>query len=63
VTVDHDKCTGIGICESLQPERFEIRDDGSLDLLRTDVAPDEVAQLEEIVRACPTAALQLVTEL
>jgi ferredoxin len=61
VVVDREKCTGIGICESLAPDRFEINDDGELVLLQAEVSADEVAELEGVVQACPTAALRLVS--
>jgi ferredoxin len=59
IILDRDKCTGLGICESIAPEHFEIDDDGSLVVLRHDVRADEQDTLEEAVRACPTAALRL----
>jgi ferredoxin len=59
VVVDHDKCTGLGLCESIAPEFFEIQDDGSLVLLRGEGAEAERGQLEEAVRSCPTEALRL----
>ena len=33
ITVDRVKCTGLGICESLAPNVFEVDDDGDLVLL------------------------------
>jgi ferredoxin len=59
VTVDWDRCTGIGLCESLDPERFEIADDGTLKVLRDGVTDAERTQVEEAVRLCPTGALKL----
>ncbi|GAA2862292.1 ferredoxin [Pseudonocardia halophobica] len=59
VCVDYDKCTGLGLCESLAPEFFEVQDDGSLELLQTEGAESQRAELEEAVRACPTEALSL----
>ena len=61
VTVDREKCTGIGICESLDPDRFEINDDGELEVHDAQVDPGVQAEMEEIVRSCPTAALRLVS--
>jgi ferredoxin len=62
VIVDREKCTGIGICESLDPDRFEINDDGELEVINDAVDPGEVAALEEIVQACPTGALRLASQ-
>lgn len=60
VVVDYDRCSGLGLCESVAPAFFEVADDGSLLLRRADVAPDEVDQLREAVSGCPTGALSLV---
>jgi ferredoxin len=59
VILDRDKCTGLGICESIAPDHFEIDDDGELVLLRTDVPDGERETLEDAVRSCPTGALRL----
>lgn len=59
VCVDYDKCTGLGLCESLAPDFFEVDDDGSLLLLQEEGSEDQRAELEEAVRACPTEALRL----
>lgn len=60
IVVDRGRCTGIGICESISPERFEVDDDGTL-IVRGDlVTPDTLADIEDAVRSCPAAALSLV---
>lgn len=60
ICVDRDKCTALGVCESLEPSRFEVNEDGDLDILIEDVDPQDVARMEEVVKACPTGALSLV---
>jgi pyruvate,orthophosphate dikinase len=60
IEVDRVKCTALGVCESLAPERFEVNEEGTLDLLQPDVPSDEVERMQEIVKACPTGALSLV---
>ncbi|HWU21786.1 MAG TPA: ferredoxin [Nocardioides sp.] len=60
MTVDFDKCTGLGICESLAPAFFEVNDDGDLVLLREDITDAELQEVEEAVAGCPTEALQIV---
>jgi ferredoxin len=62
VTVDREKCTGLGICESLAPDVFEIDDDGTLVLNEDAVSRVDVADIEAAVDGCPTAALRLVRE-
>lgn len=59
IELDRTKCTGIGMCESVAPDFFEIDDDGELVMLRDAVDGAEVADVEAAVQACPTAALRL----
>lgn len=60
VTVDFDKCTGLGICESLAPDFFEVNDDGELLVLKEDIDDSELQEVEEAVSGCPTEALRIV---
>jgi len=59
VVVDFTKCTGLGICESLASDFFEVNDDGDLVLLKEDISEDELSALEEAVAGCPTEALRI----
>jgi ferredoxin len=59
VTVDFTKCTGLGICESMAPNIFEVDDDGKLVVLKDDVTDDELQSVEEAVAGCPTEALRI----
>ena len=59
VSVDFAKCTGLGICESMAPNIFEVDDDGKLLLLKDDVTDDELQSVEEAVTGCPTEALRI----
>lgn len=59
IIVDRTKCTGLGICESLAPDAFEINDEGEL-VLKTEEVPDgQLADVESAVSGCPTEALRL----
>jgi ferredoxin len=60
IVVDRGRCTGIGICESISPDRFEVDDDGTLIVRDALVTPDGLAEIEDAVRSCPAAALSLV---
>lgn len=60
VTVDFDKCTGLGICESLAPDFFEVNDDGELIVLKEDIGDADLQEVEEAVNGCPTEALRIV---
>jgi ferredoxin len=59
VSVDFAKCTGLGICESMAPNIFEVDDDGKLLLLKDDITDDELQSVEEAVAGCPTEALRI----
>ncbi len=60
ILVDRSKCTGLGICESLAPEHFEVDDDGHLVLLDENVTDETLSGVEEAIAGCPTEALRLV---
>jgi len=59
ICVDHGKCTGLGICESLAPDYFEVDDAGDLVLLKQDIEPADLQALQEAVDGCPTEAIHL----
>jgi len=59
ILVDYDKCTGLGICESLAPDHFEVNDDGDLVLLEERVSDEDIQAVEEACAGCPTEALRL----
>jgi ferredoxin len=59
IQVDRGRCTGIGMCESVAPDYFEVDDDGTLILHRASVSGNDTELVEDAVRACPAAALSL----
>ncbi len=59
IVVDRARCTGLGICESIAPDYYEIGDDGTMILHIDSIRPGDEALIEESVRACPTLALTL----
>lgn len=62
IHVDRGRCTGIGMCESIAPDFFEVEDDGRLTLHRETTDEDTAEAVAEAVRACPALALTLVDE-
>ncbi|HWI31284.1 MAG TPA: ferredoxin [Microbacterium sp.] len=60
VAVDRTRCTGIGICESIDPHRFEVDDDGSLIVHDDSIPEGQAEEIEHIVASCPAAALSIV---
>jgi ferredoxin len=59
VQVDRERCIGSGACEALAPDVFEVDDDGVLVVHRSEPADDELPDVGDAVRACPTRALSL----
>ena len=59
IVVDRDRCTGLGMCEGIAPDVFEVGDDGALALHLEEVPPDREDEMREAVGACPTEALSL----
>jgi ferredoxin len=62
VELDRARCTGLGICEAMAPDFFEVQDDGSLTILRADVDAASLDEVNGAVASCPTEALRLVLE-
>jgi ferredoxin len=62
VVVNRTRCIGIGICESIAEEYFEVNDDGSLTVLQESVSSDDLGLVREAVLGCPGRALTLVEE-
>jgi ferredoxin len=60
ITVDRDRCDGVGICEGCSPEIFEVDDYGDLVLKTEDVPEDLREAVADAVVSCPTNALRLV---
>jgi ferredoxin len=58
IKVDRNKCSGIGLCEAMCPDFFEVDDGGRLQFVQGDeVADDARDQVDVAVAACPTGAL------
>ena len=59
VTADLERCVGSGACEALAPDVFEVDGDGVLVVHRPEPGDDELRDVQDAVRACPTRALSL----
>jgi ferredoxin len=62
IVVDRNKCSALGICESLAPELFEVQEDGSLTILDERPGEDMRAAAEAAVEGCPTEALAIIDQ-
>lgn len=59
IVVDREKCTGLGMCESVAPDVFEVGDDGVLVLHSATVPEGREDEMRDAVESCPTEALSL----
>lgn len=59
IEVDRDKCEGLGMCEAMASDFFELDDDEVMHVL--DETPDESdrGHVNAAVQACPVLALTL----
>jgi ferredoxin len=61
IVVNRTTCAGIGICEGIDPERFEVQADGKTHVLKGDLEDDEALEVaRDAVARCPTQSLQIV---
>lgn len=60
IEADRTKCEGLGMCEAMSHEFFEVGDDGFVSVL--DVSPAEEHRKEVLaaIDSCPVLALKLV---
>ncbi|HSX68231.1 ferredoxin [Nocardioides sp.] len=59
IDVDRSRCEGLGMCEAMAHELFEVGDDGFVVVL--DEAPDEGQRsfIRAAIDSCPVSALSL----
>ncbi len=59
VKVDHDLCTGDGVCAEICPEVFQMNDE-ELAIVLVDVVPPELEDdCEEAAEACPVDCIHI----
>jgi ferredoxin len=59
IVADYDKCEGLGMCEAMAPEFFEVQDEGQVGVLDDDPDEEHRVDLTAAVDACPVLALSL----
>ena len=59
ILVDRDKCEGLGMCEAMAHEFFEIDDDDTMTVLEESPPESERDTVHGAVEACPVMALTL----
>jgi len=60
IHVDRDKCEGLGMCEAMAHEFFELDDDDVMHLRDDAPAEEHRGQVAAAVASCPVLALSLV---
>jgi ferredoxin len=60
IVVDRDRCEGLGMCEAMAHEFFEVDDDDEMTVLQD--SPDEAdrSTVHAAVESCPVQALTLL---
>lgn len=59
IVVDRDKCEGLGMCEAMAHEFFELNDDEVMQVLDESPVEEHRKQLSAAVSSCPMQALTL----
>ena len=59
IVPDYDVCEGVGMCQSMAHEFFELDDDDVLELLDETPAEEHRSEVSAAVASCPVQALRL----
>ncbi len=59
LVIDQQKCLNSGQCAYLQPELFELDDDGAPHLLNAHPTGDLIAKANDAIEMCPAQAITL----
>ena len=60
IEVDRDRCEGVGMCEAMAADLFELDDDEVMHVLDESPPESQRARVHAAVQACPVLALTLV---
>jgi len=60
ISVDRAKCEGLGMCEAMASDYFELDDDEQMHVLSEEVPDADRAHVYAATQACPVLALSLV---
>jgi ferredoxin len=59
INIDKEACTGCGVCESLCPEVFEVKEDEKAHVITSDAT---VSECQEAIDSCPVQAISIENE-
>jgi ferredoxin len=60
IVLDRDRCEGLGMCEAMAHEFFEVDDDDTMTVLEESPPESDRSKVHAAVEACPVLALTLV---
>lgn len=60
IQVDYDTCEGLGMCEAMADDYFELDDDEEMTVLNDSPPEADRAHVHAAVEACPVMALKLL---
>ncbi|MEV6646577.1 ferredoxin [Amycolatopsis sp. NPDC051371] len=60
IEADRGKCDGLGMCEAMAPDFFEVGDDGTVVVLDDRPGEEHRTDLAAAVDSCPVLALKLL---
>lgn len=60
VMVDRDRCEGLGMCEAMAHDYFELDDDDTMVVLEESPPESERSHVHAAVQACPVRALTIL---
>lgn len=59
IHADRARCEGLGMCEAMAPDHFEVGEDGFVEVLDEQPGEEHRTDLTAAVDACPVLALSL----
>ena len=62
IVVDRDRCEGLGMCEAMAHEYFELDDDDVMYVREERPVPENRGQVSAAVASCPVQALSLAED-
>jgi len=59
VTVDHELCSGDGICADICPEVFQMNDNDQADVIVDEVPDEHKEAVQEAAETCPETCIYI----
>lgn len=60
--IDQDLCIGCGLCSEIEPQVFELQDDGYAHVINDNPDPSLTPKIQEAIDECPTDAISWAGE-